>query len=177
MMTVPNSELPAPNSSPLFHETQRFRQWWLVFLVGGIVLLMWGTFIQQIGRGRPVGNNPMSDWGVWVLWLLLGIGLPVVFSRARMETTVYPDRIDIHLWPLARRIIPAADIASVAARDYRPLREYGGWGIRGFGSNRAYNVSGDQGVELALTNGNRVLIGSQRPEALATAIERMMSSR
>lgn len=162
---------------PLFHETQRFRQWWLLLLIGGIAFTGWGAFVQQIVRGRPVGSNPMSDWGVWLLWLLLGIGLPAVFWRMRLETTVYPDRIEIWLWPLAHRVIPAVGIASVAARRYRPLREYGGWGIRGFGRNRAYNVSGAQGVQLVLANGNRVLIGSQRSGELAGAIESILQSR
>jgi hypothetical protein len=45
------------------------------------------------------------------------------------------------------------------------------WGsLRGFGSNRAYNVKGDQGVQLVLTNGDRVLIGTQRPQELESAI-------
>ena len=39
---------------------------------------------------------------------------------------------------------------------------------------RAYNVSGDRGVELTLANGKRVLIGSQRSEELAEAIRRIV---
>jgi hypothetical protein len=35
----------------------------------------------------------------------------------------------------------------------------------------AYNVSGDRGVELTLRDGRRVMLGSQRPEELAQAIE------
>ena len=58
------------------------------------------------------------------------------------------------------------------ARTYRPLLEYGGWGIRyaPFGKGWAYNVHGSQGVQLELTNGKRILIGSQRAEELARAI-------
>ena len=41
-----------------------------------------------------------------------------------------------------------------------------GWG----GKRGAYNVSGDQGVELELRGGNRIMIGSQRADALAEAI-------
>jgi hypothetical protein len=54
------------------------------------------------------------------------------------------------------------------------LREYGGWGVRGFGSNRAYNMRGDQGVQLDLVDGSRVLIGTQRPGELETAIAAML---
>jgi hypothetical protein len=58
------------------------------------------------------------------------------------------------------------------ARTYRPILEYGGWGIRysPFGQGCAYNVSGNRGVQLELADGQRILIGSQRAEELARAI-------
>jgi hypothetical protein len=91
-----------------------------------------------------------------------------------METTVYPDRVEIRMPPFVRRVLPASNIAGAEARTYRPVREYGGWGVRwslrGLNANRAYNVSGDQGVQLVLTNGDRVLIGTQRPTELEAAI-------
>ena len=71
---------------------------------------------------------------------------------------------------MTRRTIPIADVTHVETRTCAPLREYGGWGIRGLGSNRAYNVSENQGVEVVLFDGRKVLIGSQRAEELAQAI-------
>jgi len=35
---------------------------------------------------------------------------------------------------------------------------------------KAYNVSGNRGVQLELLNGGRILIGSQKPEELVKAI-------
>ena len=64
--------------------------------------------------------------------------------------------------PLTRRLIQFDEIERCEATDYQPLRQYGGWGIRGLGSNRAYNVSGSQGVRLHLRSGDVVVIGSQR---------------
>ena len=62
------------------------------------------------------------------------------------------------------------EIVRLEARTYSALREYGGWGIRGWGGKRAYNVSGNRGVELTLKDGHKVMIGSQRAEDLARAI-------
>jgi hypothetical protein len=54
---------------------------------------------------------------------------------------------------------------------YKPIKEYGGWGIKGWSPNRLiYNVSGDQGVELTLHDGRQLMLGSQRPQELAGAI-------
>ena len=55
-------------------------------------------------------------------------------------------------------------------RQYKPIREYGGWGIRYGRGGKAYNVSGNKAVQLVLKNGKRLLIGSQRPDKLVEAI-------
>ena len=159
---------------PIYSETQRPRQSWLFLIIGLIALLGWALFVQQIVRGKPVGDDPMPDWGVWLLTALLGVALPAFFFWFRLETTVFDDRLEIRMAPLSHRVFRPEEIAGAAARTYRPLREYGGWGIRGFGSNRAYNVKGDQGVQLILTNGNRILIGTQRPQELEKAIQSIL---
>ena len=56
-------------------------------------------------------------------------------------------------------------------RTYRPIREYGGYGIRYSSKGKAYNVSGDRGVQIELLNGERLLIGSQRADELWRAIQ------
>jgi hypothetical protein len=51
------------------------------------------------------------------------------------------------------------------------LREYGGWGIKGWSRRRtAYSVSGNRGVELELSDGRHVLIGSNRADELAAVV-------
>jgi hypothetical protein len=153
-----------------FREEQAFRQWWIWLLIGLVAALQWWGFIQQIMLGQPWGNSPAPDWMMALLWLLIGIGLPLFFVYLRLIVTVADEVIDIHYRPLTRRTIPMTEVTHSEARTYSPLREYGGWGIRGMGSNRAYNVSGDRGVELTLLDGRKVLIGSQRADALADAI-------
>jgi hypothetical protein len=75
--------------------------------------------------------------------------------------------------PFANRTIAPAQIARWEARTYRPIRDYGGWGVRFGPRGRAYNVSGNRGVEITLANGKRVLVGSQRADDLAAAIARI----
>jgi hypothetical protein len=61
-------------------------------------------------------------------------------------------------------------LKSHEAITYSPLRDYGGWGIRRGAKGKAYNVSGNHGVRLELSDGKRILIGSQRPEELSEAV-------
>ena len=79
------------------------------------------------------------------------------------------------LFPLYRRRIALADVVAAEAVTYSPLREYGGWGIRGIGRDRTLNARGNRGVRLMLRNEERLLIGSQRPAELAAAIQEGMT--
>ncbi len=155
----------------LFLEVQRFTQWWLRAILFGVAALSAWIFVQQIVLGRPFGNHPAPDWVVWLLLFAVGMGLPLLLLTMTMQTRVTPGRITIRFSPLYRRTIPLNSVTSFRARTYRPIREFGGWGIRWVpGKGVAYNVSGNQGVELRLTNGRIILIGSQRSHELETAI-------
>lgn len=156
----------------IYHEEQRPRQWWVWLLVVLATGSGWWLMIQQLILDRPMGNKPLSDPGAWVVWALIGVGLPALFWSMRLITTVTPERLIINFRPIHTRVIALADIQQVTVRTYSPVREYGGWGIKGWSKrNIAYNMSGDRGVQLVLTGGGKVLIGSQMPEELARAID------
>jgi hypothetical protein len=90
-----------------------------------------------------------------------------------MEVIVTRAAVEVRWVPLTRRTFPSATIVSAEAVAYRPLRQFGGWGIRfGRGGTRAYPMSGDRAVKLTLVDGSEVYLGSLEPEALAGAIER-----
>ena len=154
-----------------FREVQKHRQVWVWLIVFGAALLMWYALVQQIILGQPFGTNPGPDWMIWLFWLLIGIGLPLLFLYMKLIVEVGDDGVHIRYVPFISRLIPFEEIQGHEARSYKPIREYGGWGIRWWGGQRrAYNVSGDQGVELKLRSGDRIMIGSQRADALAEAI-------
>jgi hypothetical protein len=56
-------------------------------------------------------------------------------------------------------------------RTYQPLKEYGGWGLKGTSKNRAYNMSGKEGLQLELKDGRRVLIGTRKPADIEVALK------
>ncbi len=165
-------------NATLFHEVQPLRMWWVWLILLIPIVLGWWFFIEQILFGTPVGTNPASDIDVVIIWIAFGIGLPLFFYFTKLTTDVRTDGVYLRFAPLWSRTVPLMDIVSYQARQYSPLREYGGWGIR-FSPHkkRAYNMSGNQGVELTLTDDTRLLIGSQRPEELASAIGTAKASK
>jgi hypothetical protein len=54
---------------------------------------------------------------------------------------------------------------------YDPM-EYGGWGVRGLPDKYgwAYSAYGHKGVRITFTNGQRLMLGTQRPEELAAVL-------
>jgi hypothetical protein len=89
-------------------------------------------------------------------------------SRANMNSQ---RNVQCRFCPFVRREILFRGIRRCDARTYRPVWEYGGWGVRFGLRGRAYSVSGNRGVQLELVNRKRILIGSRRPEELALAIQ------
>ena len=68
--------------------------------------------------------------------------------------------------------VPLSDIALAEAVQYAPVRDYGGWGIRGTRRRRALNARGTQGVLVTRNDGTTLLVGSQKPRELLEALAR-----
>lgn len=115
--------------------------------------------------------GPARTFGSGMLWPVLPLCL--AFNLLCERTVVTEMELSVSfgaLFPLYTRRVALADIISAEAVTYSPLAEYGGWGIRGWGKSVALNAHGNRGVRLALRDGRRLLVGSQRPEALAEAL-------
>lgn len=155
----------------LFRETQRFRQWWLWLIVLFVAAVAWSGFLQQIVGGGTFGTDPASDTSIWLMFLFGGLALPLTFGLLKLETEVRPGAVSVQFPPFRRRTVDLDEVLEVQAIDYKPVAQYGGYGYRIRRGGVAYNVSGKRGVRLSLPEGRHLLIGSQRAEELAAAIE------
>jgi hypothetical protein len=139
-----------------------------------IVVVVFGYgMIEQVIFDRPWGERPVSNELLLIIGsvvILFSVAMIYLFYSLRLITEVREDGLYIRFYPLKSKIIPYHSIQSCVARTYKPLSEYGGWGIKYGRSGWAYNIIGDQGVQLELDNGKRILIGSQHAEELEQAI-------
>jgi hypothetical protein len=156
----------------IFHEVQRFRQAWLWAFLTAISLLAIYAVILQLAWGKPFGNNPAPNIILTAIVAIFGVAFPVFFYLMKLTTEVHSDGLYFRFFPLHRSFhrIPWEDIKEYGVRTYSALRDYGGWGIRYGREGKAYNVSGNAGVQLKLHNGDMIMIGSQRPEEMASAM-------
>ncbi len=162
-----------------FREVQRFGQAWVWVLVLMVTAVAWYGGYQQLILKKPFGNNPAPDSLMWVILGVVGIGFPLFFYYLRLVTEVRTDGLYYRFYPLHFRFhrLAFSDIAGCEAVTYRPIRDYGGWGIRFGPRGKAFNVRGNRGVELVLNDQSRILIGSQKPEQLAMALSASLPRR
>ena len=108
---------------------------------------------------------------------LLMTGILMLFKSICLQVEINENGVRFRYPPLVRkwRRIDRTEIDRYEVGKYRPVTHYGGWGIRQ-GSRKygkAYNVTGNIGLKLFLKNGKMILLGSQRAQALAYAMEKL----
>jgi hypothetical protein len=114
--------------------------------------------------------------------LVLGIvAVVAVLTRlvGGLTVLVRDDGILVHLGsvPLIRTSIPFDEIRALRSVAYRPMREFGGWGVRGTARRRAWTARGDRAVLLELDGEREILIGSDHPQRLEERIRTMGGDR
>ena len=164
----------------IFFEEQPLRdnRFFYLVLAGGLGMIGFFGYAMyvQLVQGEPFGDRPMGDTGLAVmgsLYILLGIAMLYVFVRGSLVTEVRSSGLYIRYFPFHFRFqqISLDGIESCRAVTYKPIREYGGWGIRSGRGKKAYNVSGNTGVEIVYKNGTQLLIGSRKHGQLESAID------
>ncbi len=157
-----------------FRETQKFRQPLLWVFLGAISLISILVAALQAGAGVNVGNNPAPGIVLLMVVLIFGISLPLFFYFLAFTVEVKNDGIYYRFYPvqLTFRHIGWNELRCVKPVTYRPLAEYGGWGIRYGRNGIAYNVSGAEGVRLIKKDRKQLLLGSQHADVLAMAVQK-----
>jgi hypothetical protein len=154
----------------LYEERTPWAGWVRVVLWGAVtaacypVLAGWDTGLPLLGRLSISAGCLVFAAGIEVL--LGGLTVQVKESRLFMHL----GRV-----PLVRRSVAFEDITSLEAVRYRPIRDYGGWGVRGWGARKAWSARGDRAVALTLAGDRLLLIGSDHPRRLEERIVRAMS--
>jgi len=159
----------------VFKEEQRFNQWWMqlinVSLIGLLGFLFYTWYILKEGIDES-GNNDYLLQSIVIGAIVANL---LILNLIKLKTEI--DEIGIHYqfrpFQRAKKTIRWAQIQDCYTRNYKPLKEYGGWGYRTrFGKGIAYNIKGNKGIQIVLLNGKKILIGTQKMEDAARLISR-----
>lgn len=109
-----------------------------------------------------------------VLWVLAPL-LSVLYGGLQLVVTGEEIRVKLGIYGIQIRRVRLAEITAARVREFNPLKDFGGWGIRrGWDGTTAYFFRGAAGVQLNLKNGKKILIGSDNPERLAAVVQALM---
>jgi hypothetical protein len=154
----------------VFKETQKFSQWWLWLILIGIGILPILGIYKQLIIGEKFGDKPMSDLGI-IIFALFVFSLIAMFWFMQLKTEIDQNEIRMHFFPLVKKRVNWKEIKTAEIVNYGFV---GGWGIRLWTKyGTVYNMKGNKGLAIALTDGNKFLIGTQKPEELTAILEKI----
>lgn len=155
-----------------FKEKQKFTQWWLwLILIGMVIIPVYGLY-KQLVLGEPFGDNPMSNTGL-IVFFLLTFGLMVLFWVMQLKTEIDNKEIRMNFIPFIQKKIDWEDVK------YAKIVNYGfvGWGIRvGTKYGTVYNAKGNKGLAIVLKDGKSLLIGTQKEAELDEVLAKALKS-
>ncbi|MDR9366555.1 MAG: DUF6141 family protein [Balneolaceae bacterium] len=154
-----------------FKSVQKCKQPFMWVIIVGIALFIWYSIFQQIVLGNPIGNNPASDLVLIIIWMVIGIGFPLALFAMKLIIKIDSENFSYRLFPLHFRMhsYRLDDIESMEVVTYRPILDFGGWGIRWGHKGKGYIISGKKGVKVQFRAGRPVYFSSDEPEEVVRA--------
>lgn len=159
----------------VFNETQRFNQWWLTLIHIASFLFLIYSIYQWFIVDTHVGNVASHDSIGQMVVIISIFSIFILFYFLKLETEIDERGIHYRFLPFqfSKKTIHWHEMDECYVRTYKPIAEYGGWGYRtSFGSGKAFNVKGNKGIQINLSSGKKVLIGTQKQEQAEKVILR-----
>ncbi len=161
-------------------EKQRFNQWWVQLINLGLLAMLlyfwYNWWVLGVGVDK-VGPDDVGGQLLVSLLLIASFGIIYIFQ---LHTKINDHGIHYRFFPFHTRFksIPWKDMEKCYTRTYRPLTEYGGWGYKfGVSGGKAFNIKGNQGIQIQFKNGKKLLIGTQRPKDMQAVINRYFKKK
>ena len=145
----------------------RERTGWAVW----VDFIYWGVMAAVIMPVLLGGAGGATARGIVAVGLLcLFVLIHAVVGGLTVEVLRSGVRLGLGNGSLIRRWIGFSEIEGMEAVTYRPLLEFGGWGVRGWGRKKAWTARGNQAVVLHLREGRKLYVGSDNARRLEKRI-------
>jgi hypothetical protein len=155
----------------LFEETQKSMLLTALSIISAVFLVI--LTVIQVGFHHRLGNHPAPDW-LLLLFFFCCTGGAIFFYFQKLKTTISETEVHISYGLLTgKKVIRVTDIKSISVRKYSALKEFMGWGVRYSGNTSCFTVSGDDALEIELSGGDKILIGTQEPEKLRIVVDKL----
>ncbi len=147
-----------------FSEKQKFNSLWGYVILSLVVMANY-FYVSSLGA---------ANYTYVIITVLTALAILFIFEFSHLDTKVTKQGISHKFWPYQRKetTLLWEEIKSIEITKYRPIKDYGGWGVRmGYRKGRAFNTRGNIGMLLHLKSGKDVMVGTQLPQELYTSIK------
>lgn len=133
-------------------EVQKFDQKWLWFVLtlSVIAAILCSIFLDKS----------------YIIGVIILIPVILLLLMMRLITNINDQGMTIRYFPIyiSEKKIKWDEIENIYVRTYKPVFEFGGWGIRiSFRNGLAFTTKGKYGIQIIFNNGKKLLIGTQKP--------------
>jgi hypothetical protein len=150
-----------------FKEVQRIDTLWPLLILAVTLVSNWILYFR-------LHESNLDFFYISVPTAMLLSGILVM---TKLTTRIDTDGIYFRLFPfqLRSRLIYWHEIESIEVRNYKPIKEFGGWGLRWSRHGKAYSVRGSEGIQLILKDKKRILIGTRMSKKAREVVERLFN--
>lgn len=141
--------------------------------------MFWGTMFLTMAFLSVVPGESERD-RYWAMVVLGITALSVQLLVCGLSVRLYRDHLVVGLGSMGLicKKIPYEQIVRTESVTYRPVAEFGGWGVRwGKDRKRAWTARGNHAVVLHLKDGVRLYVGSDSPHRLEERIRTVAGTR
>jgi hypothetical protein len=125
---------------------------------------------------QPFGTKPIGDTGLIVTTLLM-MTFTLLFLNLKLITLIKKEGIYVRFYPFHFRFkhYPWNELTQCEVITYDAIGDFGGWGIRmgSFEKGKAYNVSGNKGLQLEFKTKEKLLIGTNKADHLIKTLKQI----
>ena len=134
-----------------------------------IILLVMSLLLSQDGPSSP------WEWvGLVGLVVLAGGVLPAILWTMQLRVRVDNRHYTVRLWPTPfKSQVARREIREVYAREVDPMRDYGGWGLKGKRRDLLYSLGGKKAVTVEFRRKGqtrKLTVTTERADELLAAL-------
>ncbi|NEW79363.1 MAG: hypothetical protein GZ086_08055 [Gelidibacter sp.] len=157
----------------IFIEEQKFTQSWLFI---GLIIALAVVAIPIIEDWNTISQGSFGEMLNDAGGILVILFVFALFNFFKLKTRIDEKGVYYQFLPFhfSYRFLPWNTISKCYVRNYDAIFEYGGWGLKfSFRKKRgkSFTVKGNIGLQLLLTNGKLLLIGTQKREEIQRTID------
>jgi uncharacterized membrane protein YciS (DUF1049 family) len=156
----------------IYTEEQKGRSMGIFFLLLVVLVLAISRMINDFWiKTETAENFPLWTYGLVIGSLVVGI---IYFWKVRLTIKVGEKSIKAKFFPclLGKRKIKLEEIDHFTIMDPQLLSKVTGWRIRWSGEEESYALKSKAGIWLDLKDGQKIFIGTQKPEIIRQALDR-----